>query len=74
MEADNGVLILIFVVLSLLFGALVKSLPKILTSPYSVLLLVAGLAVGLFSRTPYMQHHYPDLNHACCCWLILNRT
>ncbi len=62
METNSGILILIFVVLSLLLGALVKSLPKILTSPYSVILLVSGLFIGLLTRTGYIQVHYPEVS------------
>ncbi len=38
MHLEGSVLVLMFVVLSLLLGALVKSLPKLLISPYSVVL------------------------------------
>ncbi|MCW8996244.1 MAG: cation:proton antiporter [Psychromonas sp.] len=53
-----------FVVLSLLLGALVKSLPKLLISPYSVILLLAGLTLGLYSRTTHIQAHLPELSLA----------
>lgn len=62
MEHDSGVLILVFVVLSLLVGALVKSFAKVLKSPYSVILLVFGLLVGFFSRTNIGFAEYPHLN------------
>ncbi|MEI8633601.1 hypothetical protein P4S72_18995 [Vibrio sp. PP-XX7] len=64
MVSETGVLILIFVVLSLLFGALIKSLAKFFESPYSVILLVVGLAIGLFSRTDVVQSSYPQLNQS----------
>lgn len=64
MHLDGSVLILIFVVLSLLLGALVKSLPKVLTSPYSVVLLLAGLSIGLYSRTAHMEENLPELSLA----------
>ncbi|WP_028864750.1 cation:proton antiporter [Psychromonas aquimarina] len=64
MHLDSGVLILMFVVVSLLLGALVKSLPKILISPYSVVLLLAGLSIGLYSRTAHMEANLPELNQA----------
>jgi len=64
MELDNGVLILMFIVLSLLLGALVKSLSKLLTSPYSVILLLIGLGVGLLSRTEHAQTSWPYLGAA----------
>lgn len=60
-ETDTGVLLLIFVVLSLLLGALIKSLPRVFKSPYSVILLVVGLLVGFFSRTGYIQVNYPEV-------------
>ena len=64
MHLDNSALILIFVILSLLLGALVKSCAKIFTSPYSVVLLIVGLGLGLYSRTAHMQAHLPELSHA----------
>ena len=64
MHFDSSVLILMFVVLSLLLGALIKSLPKLLISPYSVVLLLAGLSIGLYSRTMHMQEHLPELSLA----------
>ncbi len=62
MESDTGVLIIIFVVLSLVVGALIKSFAKVLKSPYSVILLLLGLIIGLFSRSGIGQAHFPDLN------------
>jgi NhaP-type Na+/H+ or K+/H+ antiporter len=64
MEHDTSIVILMFVVLSLLLGALIKSLPKLLVSPYSVLLLLAGLGIGSLSRTPFMQAELPTLKLA----------
>ncbi|WED23943.1 cation:proton antiporter [Vibrio sp. JC009] len=64
MHLDNSVLILMFVILSLLLGALVKSLPRLLISPYSVVLLLAGLCIGLYSRSAHMQQNLPELNLA----------
>jgi NhaP-type Na+/H+ or K+/H+ antiporter len=61
MHLDSSVLVLIFVVLSLLLGALVKSLPKLLISPYSVVLLLAGLTVGLYGRSEHIIEHLPLL-------------
>ena len=62
MHLDSSVLILMFVVISLLLGALVKSLPKILTSPYSVVLLLAGLSIGFYSRSQHMQENLPEFS------------
>ncbi|MCE0493090.1 cation:proton antiporter [Vibrio salinus] len=62
MESDTGVLIIVFVVVSLLVGALVKSFARVLTSPYSVILLVLGLIVGFVSRTHVGLHFFPHIN------------
>lgn len=64
MHLDSSVLILLFVITSLLLGALVKSLPKVLTSPYSVVLLITGLCVGLYSRSAHIQENLPELSSA----------
>lgn len=64
MESDTSIVILLFVVLSLLLGALIKSLHRLLVSPYSVLLLLAGLGIGSLSRTPLMQTELPTLKLA----------
>ena len=64
MHLDGSVLILMFVVLSLLLGALVKSLPKLLISPYSVVLLLAGLGFGLYGRSDHMAENLPELSLA----------
>lgn len=64
MHLDSGVLIVIFVILSLLLGALIKSVSKILSSPYSVILLLAGLSLGLYGRTEHIQANLPELNSA----------
>lgn len=63
MHIDSTVLIIMFIVFALLFGALIKSFHKVLTSPYSVVLLLAGLSLGLYSRTNHMQEHLPALNN-----------
>lgn len=62
MHLNSSVLILMFVVLSLLLGALVKSLPKIFRSPYSVVLLLVGLIMGLYGRTAHIDANLPDLS------------
>ncbi|MFT6986147.1 MAG: NhaP-type Na+/H+ or K+/H+ antiporter [Psychromonas sp.] len=62
MHLNSSVLILMFVVLSLLLGALVKSLPKIFRSPYSVVLLLAGLIIGLYGRTTHINTNLPELS------------
>ncbi|PWI34302.1 cyclic nucleotide-binding protein [Vibrio albus] len=64
METNTGVIILIFVVLALLLGALVKSLPRVFKSPYSVILLVIGLVIASVSRTSYVQQSYPEFRQA----------
>jgi len=64
MHLDSGVLIVIFVILSLLLGALIKSVSKILSSPYSVILLLAGLGLGLYGRTDHIQANLPELSSA----------
>ena len=62
MHIDSTVLIIMFIVFALLFGALIKSFNKVLTSPYSVILLLAGLSLGLYSRSQHMQENLPALN------------
>ncbi len=64
MHLEGSVLVLMFVVLSLLLGALVKSLPKLLISPYSVVLLLAGLSLGLYGRSEHISEHLPALSLA----------
>ncbi|MFT7053209.1 MAG: NhaP-type Na+/H+ or K+/H+ antiporter [Psychromonas sp.] len=64
MHLDNNVLIVIFVILSLLLGALIKSVSKTLSSPYCVILLLAGLSLGLYGRTEHIQANLPGLNSA----------
>lgn len=62
MESEAGVVILVFVVLSLLVGALIKTFSNLLKSPYSVILLILGLTVGLLSRSEIGLSHVPLLN------------
>jgi len=64
MYIDSSVLVLMFVMLSLLLGAMVKSLPKILTSPYSVVLLLIGLTLGLYNRSFHISENIPALQDA----------
>ncbi|MCP4323417.1 MAG: cyclic nucleotide-binding domain-containing protein [Psychromonas sp.] len=64
MQIDSSILVLMFVMLSLLLGAMVKSLPKILTSPYSVVLLLIGLALGLYNRSFHITENIPTLQDA----------
>ncbi|HEY5716073.1 MAG TPA: cation:proton antiporter [Psychromonas sp.] len=64
MHVEGNILIVIFVILSLLLGAVIKSASKILNSPYSVILLLAGLGLGLYSRTVHMQANLPELSIA----------
>ncbi|MFT6928231.1 MAG: NhaP-type Na+/H+ or K+/H+ antiporter [Psychromonas sp.] len=64
MHLDSSVLIVIFVILSLLFGALIKSVSKTLSSPYCVILLLAGLSLGFFGRTAQIQANFPGLKSA----------
>lgn len=64
MQLDGSVLILIFVVLSLALGALVKSLPRLFIFPYSVVLLIAGLTVGFLGRSEFTLHSVPEFASA----------
>jgi NhaP-type Na+/H+ or K+/H+ antiporter len=64
MHLDSSVLIVIFVILSLLLGALIKSVSKTLSSPYCVILLLAGLSLGLYGRTEHIQENLSGLNSA----------
>ncbi|MFQ3176684.1 MAG: NhaP-type Na+/H+ or K+/H+ antiporter, partial [Psychromonas sp.] len=64
MHLDSSVLMVIFVILSLLLGALIKSVSKTLSYPYCVILLLAGLSLGLYGRTEHIQANLPGLNSA----------
>lgn len=64
MQLDASVLILIFVVLSLALGALVKSLPKLFVFPYSVVLLILGLSIGFLGRSEHSLQSFPEFAFA----------
>ena len=59
MHEDTGILILIFVVTSLLIGSAMRSLLRRTNVPYTVALLLVGLAFGLVQRTHFFQDHIP---------------
>lgn len=60
MQLESSVLILIFVVLSLALGALLKSLPRLFFLPYSVVLLIAGLSIGFLGRSQLSLQSFPE--------------
>lgn len=64
MHSEHSILIIIFVILSLLLGALIKSLPKLFPPPYSVVLLLSGLAIGFYGRSTDIQAQTPALESA----------
>ncbi|MBN4080685.1 cation:proton antiporter, partial [Beggiatoa alba] len=55
METQTGVLVLLFVVAALLIGAATRYLLKHSALPYTVVLLVIGLALGLGYRAEVYQ-------------------
>jgi NhaP-type Na+/H+ or K+/H+ antiporter len=59
MHAETGVLILLFVVVSLIIGAAVRHVLKGTKVPYTVVLLLVGLGVGLLERSPGFMAQFP---------------
>ena len=59
MHFDTGILVLVFVVLSLIIGAITRDVLKNTPIPYSVALLVIGLALGLIQRSGVFQQYMP---------------
>ncbi|ALO33477.1 peptidase [Colwellia sp. MT41] len=59
MHFDTGILVLVFVVLSLIIGAITRDVLKNTPIPYSVALLVIGLALGLLQRSGIFAQYIP---------------
>jgi len=59
MHFDTGILVLVFVVLSLIIGAITRDVLRNTPIPYSVALLVIGLALGLIQRSGVFQQYMP---------------
>jgi len=58
MEIQTGILVLVFVILSLLTGAVTRHLLKKSTIPYTVALLIIGLTFGLMDRAGIFQGNF----------------
>ncbi len=63
MHFDTGILVLVFVVLSLVIGAFTRDALKNSPIPYSVALLIIGLAFGLVQRSGFFAEHSQLLDH-----------
>ncbi len=61
MQYETGLLVLVFVVLSLFIGSATRYLLKETQIPYTVALLVIGLFLGLIHRTDFFDQHVPVL-------------
>jgi len=59
MLLETGILVLVFVVLSLIIGAITRDVLKNTPIPYSVALLVIGLALGLIQRSGIFHQYIP---------------
>lgn len=59
MHLDPGILVLVFVVLALAIGALVRFSLKGTQIPYTVALLILGLIFGLLNRGRWLQEQAP---------------
>ena len=62
MHFETGILVLVFVVLSLVIGALTRDALKNTPIPYSVALLVIGLGFGLLQRSGFLTENIPLLD------------
>ncbi|GAA3925226.1 sodium:proton antiporter [Litoribacillus peritrichatus] len=61
MHYETGLLVLVFVVLSLFIGAATRDLLKGTQIPYTVALLIIGLCLGLVHRTDFFAQQTPML-------------
>jgi len=59
MLLETGILVLVFVVLSLIIGAITRDVLKNTPIPYSVALLVIGLTLGLIQRSGIFNQYIP---------------
>jgi NhaP-type Na+/H+ or K+/H+ antiporter len=64
MEHQTGILILLFVIATLIIGAITRHIFKGTPVPYSVVLLVIGLAIGVLERTGAFTGHVAGFGHA----------
>ncbi len=64
MEHQTGIFILLFVILSLFVGALLRHTLKDIAIPYTVALLVIGLSLGLTERYGLFPHNLELLSHS----------
>ncbi len=63
MHFETGILVLVFVVMALVIGAFTRDALKNTPIPYSVALLIIGLALGLVQRSGFLAEHSPMLEH-----------
>jgi len=59
MHLETGLLVLLFVILALVLGAVVRHLLKGSQVPYTVALLILGIGLGLLHRTEFFIQHTP---------------
>ena len=64
MQSEQGVLLLLCIIMALLLGALVRFLVQGTRVPYSVALLVIGLALGSLERFVISPDAWPQLDAA----------
>ncbi|MBM9515256.1 cation:proton antiporter [Desulfogranum marinum] len=64
MEHHSGVFVLLFVIVSLFTGALLRHSLKNIAFPYTVALLVLGLSLGLAERSGVFPENFELLGHA----------
>lgn len=64
MEHSVGLYILVFVIGSLIVGSITMMLTKGTKVPYTVALLLIGLAMGGVERTGFFEHHMEIISHS----------
>ncbi len=64
MHYETGILVLVFVVLALVVGALLRDALKNTPIPYSVALLIVGLGLGLIQRSGFFSEAMPLLDES----------
>ena len=64
MHYETGILVLVFVVLALVVGALLRNALQSTPIPYSVALLIAGLGLGLLQRSGFFSEVMPLLDES----------
>ena len=63
MHVETGLLVLLFVILALVIGAAVRHILKGTQIPYTVALLILGIAIGLLQRTEFFNLNAPIISH-----------